>query len=519
MSMERSEPSLVRGKYVICKVLDRHRAHIIEDGAVLVRDGLIAEVGSHADLSARHPQLRVHGSDSHVVLPGFVNAHHHVGLTAFQTGAPDMPLELWFSARYRKRDVDPYLDTLYGAFEMIESGITTVQHLHSRAEGPLDKLYKTANEVLRAYSELGMRVSYSHNVRDQNRIVYEDDATFLARLPQDVAGELGEMVRRQTLTVEDNLRLFIQLSEQHRDSPRIRVQLAPANLHWCSDAALEKMMACSQTYGAPLHMHLLETRYQKEYAQRRSGGTAVEHLGRLGLLGPKLTLGHGVWLTEKDIALIAHTGTHICHNPSSNLRLRSGIAPLNEFERQGVHVALGLDDCSLNDDRSMLQEMRVALKVHRVPGMDDSVPTACQVLRMATEHGAHTTPYADSIGTIELGKAADLVVMDWKHIAYPYLDDEVPIVDAVVQLARTTGVETVLIGGEPVLLDRKFTRLDKHAAVEALAQSLRAPLRPDELKRREFAKRVFPHVKQFYADEGYLDVDSGPSFYSVNSRR
>jgi cytosine/adenosine deaminase-related metal-dependent hydrolase len=512
--------SLIRGKYVICKVLGRHEAVVIEDGAVLQRDGVIVAIGRYDDLEREHgPVAQVYGSNRHVVMPGFVNSHHHVGLTAFQMGAPDMPLELWFSARYRKRDVDPYLDTLYGAFEMIESGITTVQHLHSRAQGPLERLQASANDVIRAYADVGMRVSYSHNVRDQNRIVYEDDQKFLGRLPPDLAGELGAMVGSQTLSVEDNLRLFIQLSEQHRGNDRVRIQLAPANLHWCSDEALLKMKECSDRFGAPLHMHLLETRYQKEYAKRRCGGTAVGHLGRLGLLGPRLTLGHGVWLTEGDIDLIAHSGTHLCHNPSSNLRLRSGIAPLNAFEKKGISVALGLDDCSLNDDRSMLQEMRVALKVHRTPGMDDSVPTACQVLRMATENGAMTTAFGANIGTLEVGKSADMVVMDWEHIAFPYLDDEVPIVDAVVQLARTSGVQTVLIGGEPVLLDGRFTRIDKASAVQALADSLRVPLRPDELRRRELSKKVFPHVRQFYEDEGYLrgEEDFKP-FYHFNSR-
>jgi cytosine/adenosine deaminase-related metal-dependent hydrolase len=211
-----------------------------------------------------------------------------------------------------------------------------------------------------------------------------------------------------------------------------------------------------------------------------------------------------VWLSDSDIDLIAESGTFVCHNPSSNLRLRSGIAPLNTLEARGVRVALGLDDCSLNDDRSMLQEMRVALKIHRVPGMDDRVPTAPQVFQMATEHGGLTTPYGTQLGTLEAGKAADVVIMDWNHITFPYLDDEVPVVDAIVQLARTSGIDTVLVGGEPILRAGRFTRINKQDALESLAASLCIPLRPDELERRKLAKRVFPYVKNFYEDEGYL---------------
>jgi cytosine/adenosine deaminase-related metal-dependent hydrolase len=510
--------SLVRGKYVICKVETRNQAQVIEDGAVFQRDGVIVEVGRFDALAKKYEPDEVLGSDRHVVLPGFVNSHHHVGLTAFQMGTPDLPLELWFASRYRKRDVDLYLDTLYAAFEMVESGITTVQHLHSRANGPIERVHQNASDILRAYGDIGMRVSYSYNVRDQNRLVYEADEAFLERLPADLAPELGEVLRAQTIPLGDYFSLFEALYREHNHKERVRIQLAPANLHWCSDKALAMLRQYASQYQVPLHMHLLETQYQKEYAKRRSGGTAVGHLRDLDMLGPNLTLGHGVWLTEADIDAIAESGTLLCHNPSSNLRLRSGIAPLNDLERRGVRVALGMDDCSMNDDRSMLQEMRVALKVHRVPGMDDSVPTAPQVLQMATEHGARTTPFGTRLGTLEAGKAADIVIVDWTHIAHPYLDDEVPIVDAFVHLARTSGVETVLVAGEPILRDRAFTRVNKHDVLEELAASLRAPLRPEELRRRELAKRLFPHVQKFYEDEGYLQDQKRVPFYVTNAR-
>ncbi len=439
--------SLVRGKYVICKVNDRNDTHVIEDGAVFQRDGVVVEVGTFEALSKKYSPDEVLGSERHVVLPGFVNCHHHVGLTGFQVGTPDMALELWSQHRLRKRDVDPYLDMLYLAFEMVESGITTIQHLHNRVNGNLERVHAAAGKVIKAYQDVGMRLSYSYGLRDQNRTVYESDEKFLQRLPPDLAPDAAELLGAQVISLEDNFLLFEQLHKDHDRSERVRIQLAPANLHWCSDKALEMVRDCAAKYQVPMHMHLLETKYQKAYARRRGGGTAVTYLRDLGLLGPHMTLGHGVWLTEADIDLVAESGTLICHNPSSNLRLRSGIAPVNALPKRGVRVAIGLDDGTINDDRSMLQEMRVALKVHRVPGMDDNVPTAAQVFQMATEHGACTTPYGTSIGTLEAGKAADIVIMDWKHITFPYLDSEVPVVDALVHLARTTGVETVLVAG------------------------------------------------------------------------
>ena len=190
--------SLIRGKYVVAKVASRTEVEVIPDGAVFQRDGVIVEVGRHADLAARHRPDEVLGSPDHVVVPGFVNGHHHVGLTPFQLGSPDYALELWFASRMAARGVDPYLDTLYSAFEMLESGITTVQHLHGWRIGPAAKVIEVADRVLKAYDDIGMRVSYSYALRDQNRLAYEADEAFAARFPAPVSGELLAYLQRSS---------------------------------------------------------------------------------------------------------------------------------------------------------------------------------------------------------------------------------------------------------------------------------------------------------------------------------
>src|SRR5262245_56627163 len=466
-----------------------------------------------------HSADLVVGSPDDVVLPGLVNGHHHVGLTPFQLGSPDYPLELWFASRLAARDVDPYLDTLYSAFEMLESGITTVQHLHGWRGGPASRVRQVAERVLQAYEDIGMRVAYSYALRDQNRLVYEADEDFCRRLPADLGAELAEYLRAQTIPLEDHLGLFRDLWERagRNREDRARIQLAPGNLHWCSVAALRAVRATAAKYGVGLHMHLVETAYQKEYARRRTGTTALRHLHRLGLLGPQLTLGHGVWLTEDDLDLAAETGVMICHNASCNLRLRSGVAPLNAFTARGIAVALGLDEAGINDDRDMFQEMRLVLRLHRVPGMDDGVPTCAQVFRMATSAGAATTGFVDRIGLIEPGRAADLVLIPWRSIAYPYLDPDSTPVDAVVHRARASAVDTVLVGGEVLLRHGRFTRVDKAAVLDELAASLRAPLTAEDESRRRLSRAVFPHVKRFY--DGWLDPDSRDPFYRPSSRR
>jgi 5-methylthioadenosine/S-adenosylhomocysteine deaminase len=510
--------SLIHGKYVVVKVSSRTESVVVPDGAVFQRDGVVVDVGPYTELAARHRPEVVLGSREHVIVPGFVNAHHHVGLTPFQLGSPDYPLELWFASRMSARAVDPYLDTLYSAFEMLESGITTVQHLHGWRVGPASRVIEVAERILKAYDDIGMRVSYSFALRDQNRLAYEADEAFARRFPTPVSDELLAYLRAQAIPVKDHHEIFTHLWDQcgRNGRERARVQLAPANLHWCSDGALESLRDWSAKYRVPMHMHLVETAYQKEYARRRTGGTALQHLAKLGLTGPHLTLGHGVWLSEADIEVVADSGTRICHNASSNLRLRSGVGPLNHWAAKGVRVGIGLDEAGINDDRDMLQEMRLVLRLHRVPGMDDVVPTCPQVLRMATEHGAQTTPYAGEIGTLEPGKAADLVMLSWQQIAAPYLSPDTSVVDAVVHRAKTSGIALVMVAGEVVLRDGRFTRVDKAAVLDELAALLRTPLTPEEEDRRRLSRAVFPVVKAFY--DGWLDEGARVPFYRPSSR-
>src|SRR5215471_12245816 len=132
--------SLIRSRAMITQAIDRHRCNVVTDGAVLQEDGVIVEVGPYPELRRKYPSVPVFGSGNEVLLPGFVNGHHHIGLTPVQLGSPDMPLELWFVTRMVMRNVNLYLDTLYSAFEMIASGVTTVQHLHGRIPGKLDEV-------------------------------------------------------------------------------------------------------------------------------------------------------------------------------------------------------------------------------------------------------------------------------------------------------------------------------------------------------------------------------------------
>jgi cytosine/adenosine deaminase-related metal-dependent hydrolase len=310
--------------------------------------------------------------------------------------------------------------------------------------------------------------------------------------------------------------MFKSFHSQHHNKRRVKIQLAPANLHWCSDNALTKLSDASSKYNAPMHMHLNETAYQKEYAWRRGECTALEYIDRFGMVNERLTLGHGVWLNEKDIDRLAEAKGCVCHNCSSNFRLRSGVAALNHFEKKGINTAIGLDEAGINDDRDMLQELKLVLRAHRVPGMVEAdVPTMSQVLRMATVGGARTTSFGTSIGTLEVGKAADMVLLDWDSIAYPYLDELTPTLDAVVQRAKQQAVTMTMCDGEVIYQDGKFTKVDRTAALKALHDDLAKALSDDEVERRNLSKALLPHARKFYAD--YIDTSKHVPFYRPSS--
>ncbi|QCI66779.1 amidohydrolase family protein [Phreatobacter stygius] len=509
--------SIIRSRSMITRALDRHTVEEIPDGALLQEDGIIVAIGRFDALKQLHPDVPIIGSGNEVMLPGFVNAHHHVGLTPVQLGSPDMPLELWWITRMVIRDLDLYLDTLYAAFEMIASGVTTVQHLHGWVPGTLEEVEAKSNQVISAYQDVGMRASYCYAVRDQNRLMYQSDRALIESLPAELQGRMSHWFGRFKIGLDESMDLFVRLHRNHNAKRRVKVQLAPANLHWCSDQALTAFSDMSRKYDAPIHMHLVETAYQKAYAGKRGGGTALDYLDRFDLLNARLTLGHGVWLSERDIDKVAETGVCICHNCSSNFRLRSGIAPLNRFEARGINTAIGIDEAGINDDRDMLQEMRLVLRAHRVPGMAEAdVPAMAQVLRMATVGGARTTPFGETIGTLEVGKAADLVLIDWDQIAFPYLDEATPLIDAVIQRAKTEGVRLTMCDGEVLYQDGEFTRVDRKDALKRLHDGLQKPLSEAELERRGLSKAILPFIRAFYAD--YVDASLHEPFYRMNSR-
>jgi cytosine/adenosine deaminase-related metal-dependent hydrolase len=510
--------SIVRGRHILLKAVADDVVGTIDNGAVLQVDGRVAEIGPFAEMASRHPGVEVIGTDNSLVIPGLVNSHHHVGMTPLQLGSPDLPLELWLTHHLRHRLPDPYLDTLYSAFELIASGVTAVQHLGGMKPGPVTDWPANATAIISAYRDIGMRVSYAFCNRDQHRLVYEDDDVFVASLPPDLRNEATAFLERTHFRLEDfeseYLRPMLERFGGARD-PLVRLWLAPINLERASDRLLTLTSEWARIYGMGIHLHLSETPYQKEFSRRRFGKSSVAHLADIGFLGPHLTLGHGTWVDEADLDLIRGHGVSICHNASSNLRLRSGIAPVNAFVRRGIPVALGIDEAGLNDDRDMLQEMRLVKHLHCVPGIFEDVLTPAQIFRMATENGARAIGFGDQIGSIEVGKRADLVVLDYGRMTEPFTSDAVDPLTALIHRAKTGHVTATIIEGRVVYRDGEFTFINRDAALARLAADLDRPDRPEEIARAEFSKRVLPHIREFYRD---WDLPRTDPWYVLNGR-
>ena len=266
--------SIVRGKHVITRALDRHRCEQIDDGAVLQRDGTIVAIGPFSELRAANPDVPVIGDGGQALLPGFVNGHHHVGLTPVQLGSPDMPLELWFATRLVTRDLDLYLDTLYSAFEMIASGITTVQHIHGWMPGKIAAgrgQARTTSSAPTRTSACACPIASRCAIRTTSSTKPNDE--FLARLPEAAAGPREALFDRFNVGQRRDVALRASHATHHNKSAS-RSSLRPPICIGARTEALTMLAEMLGKYGVSLHMHLVETAYQKEYARRRGDGTA-----------------------------------------------------------------------------------------------------------------------------------------------------------------------------------------------------------------------------------------------------
>ena len=483
------------------------------DAAILVEDGYIAEIGPAADLTARHPDLPRESGAGMIALPGFVNSHHHFGITPLMGGVPFAPLEFWLPRFRAMRGVGPRLDTLYSAIEMLESGTTTVHHINSGLVGTPENWEATMDAILSAYGEIGMRVSYSFMMRDRNVLSYDDDAKLLATLPGDLRDWIAPQLAAAATPTRDYMEFFEAMRVQYADDPTVRMSLAPANLHWCCDDSLQLILETARKHGASVHMHLLETERQARFAETRYGHTAIQHLAALDCLGPELTLGHGNWATEADLDLLGECGCMVCHNAGSGLRLGSGIAPVNRMRGKKIPVALGIDQSNIMDDRDMTIEMKLVWALHRESGLFNDRPDAANVLQMATEHGARSAGFGGVTGRLEPNMQADIVLMRRADIERPFVSPRTPLADTVLHRASKSAIDQVFVAGRKVVENGRVTGIDRDAVMQEIRDILAAPETAAEANAWNMVNALIPHLEQFIGGTGVV-TDHTPYRYN-----
>jgi cytosine/adenosine deaminase-related metal-dependent hydrolase len=438
------------------------------------------------------PGARIIDAGDRIVIPGLVDAHAHFYGSLIPGLVDRLPLDMrmpYLGACLEGWEArDHELATLLGAARMLRNGTTTVLENVLQAIGATEPL-------IRALVQSGMRAVVGPMITD--RAYHDVMPEFVTRLPEslrrDVVGTTGTVVPPKEMV--DVCRALA--ARWHGAEGRISFCLSPAMPHRCSDGLLTLIAEAAAIDRLVVHTHLLETRAQAALARRLWGHTMVEHLHALGLLREGFSGAHAVWLTDRDIDLMAESGAAISHNPLSNLYLGSGIARVPRLLERGVAVGIGSDGPNCGSTTSLVEIMKLAAIVHRLGEADSRRwPSAADAFRMATLGGARAVGLAHEVGSIEVGKKADLVLLDR---AAPSL---VPLNDPVMQLVygeTGSAVRTVIVNGEIVVEDGHSTRLDVRALLAEAAERgdrLAARIRPALAD----VARLEPYLRQAYLD-------------------
>lgn len=402
-------------------------------------------------ISAIAPNLEAIGTvvncQNKLLLPGFVNAHTHSS-EMWQRGViPPLPLELWLAELY---DFIPlqteqvYLSALGTAVETLLSGGTTVVDHLVLIPGQEIETIAAAD---RAYREVGIRAFIAPLIQD---------LSLTAGIPSGDSEQEHAPFFRST---EATLSLMQEvINKFHKPEEGIYVALAPTGIQLCSDALFRGCIELSDRYNLCLHSHLLETKAQQLLAQEKYGCSAVEHLNRIGYLSRRTSLAHCVHLTDDDIKILAETQSTVVHNPLSNLRLGSGIAPILKYRQAGVNVSFGCDGASSNDSQDLLEAIKIGSIVHNVTDLDyHHWISPRQAVEMAALGGAKGLNAAEEIGSLEVGKKADLVLYDLTSLSLLPRTDPIGLL----VLGRpTNAVDSVWVNGQRIVANGQMSTID-----------------------------------------------------------
>jgi cytosine/adenosine deaminase-related metal-dependent hydrolase len=431
----------------------------VRNHAIHIDGGHIAAVGPAASTT------------SLFALPALANAHDHARATRSSSfGTAGKPLEIWLHWLAMLPAVDPYLATAVSLARSALGGAGSVMVHYTRAQGLTDYVTE-ATEVARAARDVGARVGFAPALRDRNPLVYGPSDPILAALPEDARVEIERRFVRAPLPVNEQIALVDSVAAACQGET-FDVQYGPAAVQWCTPELLQAVAEASGTTGRRIHMHLLETRYQREWADASFPDGIVKYLDSIGFLGERLTLAHCAWARPDELELLAERRVTISVNTSSNLHLRSGIAPLPEMIKRGCRVALGLDGATLDEDDDALREMRLADLLHGAVGFESKVDRAA-LLTAVLVNGRRSVTNREDGGTLTPGAPADVLVLDWDTLDADRLRGDLDPLDLLFARATARHIKELIVGGESIVRAGRVSGID----LPAMSQDLHARFR------------------------------------------
>ena len=409
---------------------------VIEDGCLCISKDVISHVGNRVPES--HRALKTIDAQGGLILPGLINGHTHAPMSLFKGLADDLPLMEWLN-RYifpveQNMDADfIHTGACLACAEMILSGTTT-----------FCDMYLFEDQVARAAHQSGLRCLVGE-------VLYD--------FPSPNYGDL-----------ENGFVYTEWLINKWKTDPLVSVAVEPHALFTCSPELLQRANQMALTHEIPLIIHFAETLAELEDIKKRYGKTPLDHLDSLGIPGPHLIVDHAVHLNSSEIDRMAEHGISVIHNPESNMKLSSGIAPVPRMIEQGVTVGMGTDGSASNNNLDLFTEMDMAAKLHKVRTMDPTVMDALTVLKMATIEGAKALGMSHETGSLETGKKADIIVIDTNK---PHLTPMYNPFSHLVYSARGEDVSHTIINGRVVMENRQLLTLNLE---EVMARALEKAL-------------------------------------------
>jgi cytosine/adenosine deaminase-related metal-dependent hydrolase len=439
-------------------VLNGTQETALANQSLVLAGGTIASIGQGA-------------GDGTLVMPALSNAHDHARVARLsQVGSYDVPLEAWLPYLTLIPAIDPYLASAVSFGRTARGGVGAVMAHYTRVQGLTD-FPTEAKAVAKAARDVGIRMAMAVHCRDLNPLVYDPHEALLADLSPSACDCVTRRFLRKPLSPADQVAM-VETVAAEIEGDGVTVQYGPAGVQWCSDAMLRLIGEASARTKRRVHMHLLETKYQRNWADRTFPQGIVRYLDEIGLLNERVSFAHCIYLRPDEMELIAERGATIVVNTSSNFIVSSGVAPIAEFIKRGCRVAMGLDGLAFDEDEDALREMRLAYAVHKGSGFDIRFPRA-DLMRFATANGRFAIT-GQAASQVSSGAPADLLLLNWKELSAELIEPDVPPFDLLLAKGKQKHVKGLIVAGRDVVRDGKVTGVDLPALETELLATMRA---------------------------------------------